>query len=584
MASMIISGLSPVATAYATSELIKSFEQSLVNSIPFDNAKIIFWISIIVFSVAINLFTTNIKNSVSEFAGYKLSHNVEDMISSKFQNISQKDMDTPAFLDLYKNTVEQANYAPLGILDSLFNTISTGIGLIGYLVILLQLNIWLVFLIIIFTIPIYYMKYNIQVKRFDFLKKQTHRYREVQYYFSLISDKRFANEVRLFNIFAFLKVKRSKLFSGLMNEFKSIVNSSINYTYIITALAICIMGILEFLLVRGVITETLSLSKFILYNTAIISLEIGMLTFIEKIVDNNKSMLFLDYLFDFLNYKTDIRKVTHYLKDVNNDYIIEFDNVSFKYPDAHQFSLRNVNLKLTMGEKICLVGENGSGKTTLIKLLLGIYEPTEGKIYLNNIDIKNYDLKEYQKLFGTTFQEFIHYFFDVRSNIAFGNIKKFDDTDYIKKVAEKTNSKKFIENYTNKYETKLSKEFYDEGVEPSVGQWQKLAVSRTVFRDAPILILDEPTASLDPRAEEEIFKIFNEFGKEKIVLIISHRMCSARLSDRIILLDKGEILESGTHTDLMQKKGQYFELYTLQAEKYFDYNDNKTTCKFLEIE
>lgn len=181
--------------------------------------------------------------------------------------------------------------------------------------------------------------------------------------------------------------------------------------------------------------------------------------------------------------------------------------------------------------------------------MLNIYEPTLGRILLNGVDIKKYNLMEYQKIFGTVLQDFTRYFFDIKSNIGIGNISKIDDMDYMKYVSQITNSERFIENYSLGYNTKVSKEFYQDAVEPSVGQWQKLAISRAVFKNAPFLILDEPTASLDPKAEEEIFNIFDKFGKEKTVLIISHRMCSAKLADKIILLQKGQILETGTYEE-----------------------------------
>lgn len=186
------------------------------------------------------------------------------------------------------------------------------------------------------------------------------------------------------------------------------------------------------------------------------------------------------------------------------------------------------------------------------------------------MDIKKYVPRDYQRIFGTAFQDFIRYSFDIKSNIGIGDISRIDDLDYMDSVSQITNSKKFIENYSRGYNTKVSKEFYHDAVEPSVGQWQKLAISRAVFKNAPFLILDEPTASLDPKSEEEIFKIFTKLGKEKTVLIISHRMYSSKLANRIILLQKGEILENGTHEELINKKGKYYNLYSLQAKKYIN--------------
>ncbi len=568
MISIIISGLSPVFTDFSISELLKVFEQNIDGQLKYNYTLIVLWIFAIVFSVTTNLITNNIKYSISELAGSKLSQNIEDLIAEKFQDIPQKIIDKPEFLDLYRNTSEQSSYAPLEILDNLFNIISSAIGLIGYIIILVQLNIWLVFLLVAFTFPVYFIKYNVQNEIFDFMKNSTCKYREIQYHYDLISDKKFSNEIRLFNLFDYLKKQRKKLFSKLINEKVKIINKNIIYTFGTTIIAATIMVILEFILINGVISGFISLSKFVLYNTALISLETGLFSFIEQIIDNNKCMQFLNYLFEFLNYKTSYQPVKYYIKNINKPYEIIFDNVSFKYPGIKNLSLKNINLKIKLGDKICLVGENGSGKTTLIKLLLRIYNPTSGKILLNGVDIKDYDIKDYQSIFGITFQDFIHYSLDVRSNIAFGNVKKIHDTDYINEIAKKTNSINFIKKYPNGYDTKLSKEFYDYGIEPSIGQWQKLAVSRAVFRDAPFLILDEPTAALDPRAEEEVFKIFNEFGKEKTILIISHRMYSAKLANKIILLDIGKISETGTHEELMKKNGKYCELYSLQAKKY----------------
>lgn len=566
--SIIISGLSPVLTDFSISKLIKIFEQTLNSQLKRNYILIVFWVFVIILSVAADLFTNNIKYFVSDLAGYKLTHNIENLIAEKFQAIPQKTIDKPDFLDLYKNTLEQSSYAPIEILNNLFNIISSGIGLIGYLIILLQLNIYFIFLLIVFSILIYYMKYHIQNKLFEFMQNTTSKYREIQYYYDLISNKNFSNEIRLFNLFGYLKKQRGILFLKLMGERTKIINKNILCTFGITSISIIIMGILELTLIKSVISDAIFLSEFVLYNTALVSLEIGLFSFVEQIADNNSSIKFLNYLFEFLNYQNKHQPIKYNSKNIKKPYEIIFNNVSFKYPGTKNLNLKNINLKIKSGDKICLVGENGSGKTTLIKLLLRIYEPTSGTIFLNGIDIKNYNLKDYQNIFSTTFQEFIHYNLDVRSNIAFGNTKKIDDTEYLKKVAKKTNSANFIKNYPNGYETKLSKEFYDYGIEPSIGQWQKLAVSRALFKDSPILILDEPTASLDPKAEEEVFKIFDEFEKEKILLIISHRMYSAKLADKIILLSQGRILEMGSHKELINQKGKYYELYSLQAKKY----------------
>ena len=339
-----------------------------------------------------------------------------------------------------------------------------------------------------------------------------------------------------------------------MAERRGILNNSIQYIIVIACISIVIMCILEVTLIKNIIKGMLSLSNFILYNTAAISLETGLFSLIDQVIDNNRSMQFLDYLFEFLNYKAEHHISRNNIKVVETFHEVIFDNVYFQYPGTNTFSLEAINLTIKAGDKICLVGENGSGKTTLIKLLLGIYRPTIGAIYLNGIDIKDYDSKVYNTLFSTTFQDFIHYFFDVKSNIVFGDVTKVANMEYLKSVTDRTNTTEFIESYPYGYETKLSKMFYDYGIEPSIGQWQKLAISRAIFKDAPVLLFDEPTASLDPKAEDEIFKLLDKLGEGKTILLISHRMCSAKQADKVILLDKGKILEIGSHNTLMKKK------------------------------
>ena len=565
---VVISGLCPVLTDFSISKLLDIFEQNINCNIGYDYMSIAFLIVIIAIGSTLTLFINNIKYWISELASCRLSHNIENLIAEKFQVIPQKTIDDPNFLDLYENTLEKSSYAPVEIFDNLFNIVSSGIGLVGYIIILFQLNSWFVPILMIATIPIYYIKYSIQEKNFQFEKSTTNKRREIQYYYSLISDKNFSSEIRIFKLFEYLKECRNNLFLKFVEKKKKVIDKNIVYTLIVTCVTFVIMGILEFVLVNYVIFGIISISKFILYNTALISFEVNLLSLVDQVVDNSKSMNFLNYLFEFLNYETENYISEWNLKDTCNSYEIIFDDVSFKYPGSKIFSLKNVNLKIKLGEKICLVGENGSGKTTLIKLLLRIYSPTSGKILLNGIDISDYDIEDYKNIFSVIFQKFIHYFIDVKSNIIFGNINKADDKAFLNDIVNKMKLAKFIENCPNGYDTKLSKEFYSSGVEPSIGQWQKLAISRAIFRNTPFLILDEPTSSLDPVSEEEVFKVIESFSSKKTILIISHRLYNAKFADKIVLMSKGKILESGTHNDLINKKGTYFKLYSLQAKKY----------------
>ena len=249
---------------------------------------------------------------------------------------------------------------------------------------------------------------------------------------------------------------------------------------------------------------------------------------------------------------------------------VVFENVSFSYPGTERLVLKDINFKLEGGSTSVLVGLNGAGKTTLIKLITRLYDPTSGVILLDNKDIKSYDLTELYSIFGTIFQDFGKYAMNVDENIAFGDISKGIIDEEIENAAKLSGADDFIEKLPLKYKTPLTKLFEHDGTELSIGQWQKLSVSRAFYSDSDILILDEPTASLDAIAEQQIFNQFEDLTKGKTSIFVSHRLSSATTADKIIVLENGQIVEEGTHKELMQAQGKYFELFTTQAKRYIN--------------
>ncbi|MDR1013289.1 MAG: ATP-binding cassette domain-containing protein [Lactobacillales bacterium] len=281
-------------------------------------------------------------------------------------------------------------------------------------------------------------------------------------------------------------------------------------------------------------------------------------------VNNYNSMLFLDYLFDFLNWKEE--KTSDNLKvDTTKKYVVKLVNVSFVYPNCQKYALKNINLKFESNKLVCIVGENGSGKSTLMKLILGIYEPTSGKVLLNDKNLKDYDEAERNRLFGTAFQEVNSYYVSVDDYINFGDIDNVKDT---KPYANMSLANAFIEKFQNKYQTLLSKQFDENGVVPSGGQLQKLSLARAFCSKAPIMLFDEPTAALDPLSENHICEILKILGKSYTVILISHKMCHCKLADHVVVLKDGEIIEAGNHADLLKFKNIYYEMYKVQAKNF----------------
>ncbi len=244
-----------------------------------------------------------------------------------------------------------------------------------------------------------------------------------------------------------------------------------------------------------------------------------------------------------------------------------FENVGFKYPNSERWAVRHVSFTLHAGEKLALVGENGAGKTTLTKLLARLYDPTEGRILLDGYDLREYDPEELRRRIGIIFQDFIRYQMTAAINIAIGEIQARDDLARIDAAAERSLAKSVIEKLPHRYAQMIGRKFAN-GVELSGGEWQKIALARAYMREADLLILDEPTAALDARAEYEIFQHFAELTKGKTAVLISHRFSTVRMADRILVMEKGELLEIGSHQELLRKNGRYAELFMLQARGY----------------
>jgi ABC-type multidrug transport system fused ATPase/permease subunit len=247
---------------------------------------------------------------------------------------------------------------------------------------------------------------------------------------------------------------------------------------------------------------------------------------------------------------------------------IRFENVGFSYPGADRPALHGVSFHIRPGEKLALVGENGSGKTTLIKLLARLYEPTEGRITLDGLQLHEWKIEALRRRIAVIFQDFVRYQFIVGENIGVGDVDKIKDQQSWRTAARFGQAAPFIEELPERYETQLGRWFY-RGRELSGGQWQKIALSRAFMRqDADILVLDEPTAAMDAEAEVEVFNHFREVARHQMAILISHRFSTVRMADRIVVLDQGRVIEEGSHDELMASHGRYAHLFTLQAAGY----------------
>jgi ABC-type multidrug transport system fused ATPase/permease subunit len=324
------------------------------------------------------------------------------------------------------------------------------------------------------------------------------------------------------------------------------------------------------MLVDRVFSGEILIGDYTLLTGALTSIAGSVSTLISASSTVYEGTLFIDNLMTFMDYEQTIApriatplKVRH-----GEQHTIVFDHVSFRYPGTERDVLKDINMTLVPGESLVLVGLNGAGKTTLLKLLTRLYDPTEGRILLDGEDLRDYDVQDLYRMFGIIFQDFGKYAESAGENIHFGNISKLMEEKELREAAEASGAAEFIDAFPEGYATPLMRIFEQEGMELSGGQWQKLAISRAFYSDCDVLILDEPTAALDALAEQEIYNQFDRLRQGKTTIFVSHRLSSATVASKIVVLEYGTIIEEGNHRTLMQKQGRYFELFSTQAARY----------------
>lgn len=567
VSSMVIAGISPVLITYLTAELIERLGQNIGNDSKDVYVKVIGAFVIMFLLVVISYATESVKTVICAVAGLKLSHNIENMVADKFYKIKQERIDNPEFLDIHSNTLNRCGSEPLNLMESLFCTVANVISLMGYVVIIARYNFIALLIIIVFTLPIIVFKRKYQGLTFRFYNERTMQLRRIMYYLELLTEPEYANEVRGYRLHGYFSNERKKLFRDFIKGNTKIAGKEITisvFTSLLSMMGAILVGIW---LVKKTIAGTITVSEFYLLITAIITLATDLLALSDQIASNSKSMMFINYIFDYMKEPNVIESKNLKIEE-KSTHNIRFENVSFRYTGSENYVLKNINVHFDTSETVCLVGENGSGKSTFVKLLLRIYDPTEGRILLDGIDLKEYDINEIRKFYGVLFQDYVKFSDSVHNCIGFGNIEEIQNADGIAEAAKLTGANAFIENYKDGYETNLSKMFFNDAIEPSGGQWQKLAISRAVYSNAQVLVLDEPTAALDPKSEVRMFDTFKKISELKSTLIISHRMYITKLADKIILLENGNLIEEGSFEELIKMKKEFYSMYKIQSDSY----------------
>lgn len=565
----VMKGVLPIVGAYLSRNVLNELAKAYINKeYPF--RQIIFLLVIYFSYLFIQKLLNNFDSLVTRLSGELVSNHIKMMILDKAQEIDVERFDDPEFYEKLENANREAGMRPIQVLNSTFNIMSTVITIIGFIVTLWSVNILAPFIIAILAIPSAIINFTYRKKNAFYMIHRSKDRRQMEYYSKLMVDKDLVKEIRLFNLSDTFTGKFKEVFKKYFAGLKKLIVKENLWNIgvsIITTVANCLL----FLYIAYKVSKgELQIGDYTLYTGALNSISSGINSIISTTATVYEGTLFIQNMLDFMkDRKRIVPSVDHPVFPARHvGHKIEFRNVYFRYPGTKRDVLKNISFTLEPGDTAVLVGLNGAGKTTLIKLLTRLYDPTGGEILLDGRNIKEYDVNALYDMFGIIFQDFGKYAFTVKENIAFGQINEGVDLAKVKTAAVQSDSDTFISALPDTYNTPLMRYFEENGIELSVGQWQKLSVARAFYSDSDILILDEPTASLDAIAEQEIFSQFDELRKDKTTLFVSHRLSSATTASKIIVLMNGEIVEIGDHASLMKQKGHYYTLFSTQAKRY----------------
>lgn len=531
----------------------------------YNSYRAIYWFVVIGISQLTSAIINKVTNHLAVVHSDKISLIISEEVINKVNALDISYYDNPKLYDELMNVTRDIKVIPT-LVWKVLASIQIAIKLLTSVFILLEYIWWSPIVIILSCLPNFIIDKKTALDMYTWDRDSATEIRKMNYSYDTLTSKYFCKDVRINRLKEYLLDKYKHQWNNWYNQKHKLLTKQFVLSFITMFFPHIITLLVAAIILNGILNAEFTAGDFsycIGIMSQITSSVFGIITVISEIV-NQKTKLY--YYNNFKSWKPLVDNNGN--KPLNSIDILEFKNVCFKYPNTNKNVLENISFTIKKGEKIGIVGENGSGKTTIVKLLLRLYDPSSGRILINNQDIKEYNMDDYYKLISSFLQDYINYSFTLKENIQTADIKKSVNEKEIFDSCKKSNAFEFINEWENKLDEYLTKSFDISGKELSVGQWQKIALSRFFYKKAELYIMDEPSSSIDIESERIIFdNVFKSYC-DNTVILISHSFSNLKRADKIIVIKKGKIIEMGTHLQLMQNKKLYYKLYNIQMERF----------------